>query len=63
MKVIDKKIEKTTLYETKTSKKFACTKLKFFHCIYRKFVTKTSTATLLTDWQIKYQKKQGKKKK
>lgn len=63
MKVIDKKIEKTTLYETKTSKKFAYTKLNFFHCIYRKFVTKTSTATLLTDWQIKYQKKRGKKKK
>ena len=47
----DKSI-KNTIWRSKSSRK-----LTTFHCIYRKFVTETSTTTRLTDWFIKISEK------
>ena len=58
MKVLDEvKWQKNNTRQSTSLKEVWCTKFLTFHRIYKKFLTKTSPVTKLTDWSIQVSEK------
>ena len=62
MKFIEEVSWQKIYMKIKKSKRNLIYKDKFFYCIYRKFMTETSSVTRLTDWSVTSEKNRTKKR-